>query len=75
MKLIAITLPCFFEGEAEAIRLLMEDGLDLLHLRKPEGKEEDFRRLLSALPQQCRARMVLHDVFPLRGNMVCGEST
>lgn len=65
MKLIAITLPGFFNGEAEAIRLLMKEGLDLLHLRKPEGKEEEFRRLLSALPEECRARVVLHDAFQL----------
>lgn len=67
MKLIALTLPCFFEGEAEAIRLLIEDGLELLHLRKPGGKDNQFRQLLSSLPEECRTRMVLHDAFPLAG--------
>lgn len=65
MKLIALTLPSFFEDEVEAIQLLIDNGLDLLHLRKPAGKEEDFRRLLSALPENCRQRIVLHDAFHL----------
>ena len=35
MKLVGITRPTFFKGEADAITLLLEGGLDLLHIRKP----------------------------------------
>lgn len=35
MKLITITQPAFFEGEAEAITSLFDAGLEILHLRNP----------------------------------------
>ena len=35
MKLIVITTPQFFEGEAEAVTSLFQNGLEMLHLRKP----------------------------------------
>ena len=35
MKLITITVPDFFEGEADAITSLFDAGLEILHLRKP----------------------------------------
>ena len=33
MKLITITMPDFFEGEADAIASLFDAGLEILHLR------------------------------------------
>ena len=35
MKLIAITKPYFYEGEAAVIRRLLESGFDFIQLRKP----------------------------------------
>lgn len=35
MKLIVITTPQFFEGEAAAVTSLFQNGLEILHLRKP----------------------------------------
>ena len=39
MKLIVITTPQFFEGEAEAVTSLFQNGLEMLHLRKPGAGE------------------------------------
>ena len=49
MKLITITQPAFFEGEAEAITSLFEAGLEILHLRKPGASYEDMEQLLNRL--------------------------
>ena len=36
MKLIVVTTPTFFVEEDKIITALFEEGLDILHLRKPE---------------------------------------
>ena len=36
MKLIVVTAPTFFVEEDKIITALFEEGLDILHLRKPE---------------------------------------
>ena len=42
MKLIVITTPQFFEGEAEAVTSLFQNGLEILHLRKPGASAEEM---------------------------------
>lgn len=66
MKLIVITKPEFFVVEHLLIRELFNEGLDILHLRKPEGDIALFERLLSLLPDYCRERIVTHDNFELK---------
>lgn len=65
MKLIVISTPYFFEGEAALIWLLMEAGLELFHLRKPGTSLNKTRRLLNAIPSYYHDRIVLHDAFHL----------
>ncbi|WP_106827712.1 thiamine phosphate synthase [Parabacteroides pacaensis] len=65
MKLIVISTPHFFNGEADVIFSLMEEGLEIFHLRKPEGKEEELRQLLKQIPDRYHNRIVLHDAFNL----------
>ena len=36
MKLIVVTAPTFFVEEDKIITALFEEGLDILHLRKPD---------------------------------------
>lgn len=73
MKLIVITRPDLFAGEADALRLLFEAGLETLHLRKPGAAQDDVEQLLKALPAPCLERIVIHghhDLalrYPLRG--------
>lgn len=64
-QLIVISTPRFFQGEVPAVIGLMEAGLSLFHLRKPEGAEKEFRDFLRAVPQQFHCRIVLHDAFHL----------
>lgn len=66
MKIIAITLPHFFPGEASAINALFAGGsIDLLHLRKPGSSVDDCRHLLDAVAQEWLPRIVVNDHFQL----------
>jgi len=67
MKLIVITRPDLFDGEAEWITALMRAGLPTLHLRKPDAPVEAMRRLLRTVPAEFHDRIVLHDNFSLGG--------
>ena len=65
MKLIVVTQPYFFAGEAARIEALFRAGLELLHLRKPASSAEECGALLEQLPPFCRGRIVTHDHFGL----------
>ena len=65
MKLIVVTQPFFFAGEAARIEALFRAGLELLHLRKPASSAEECGALLEQLPPFCRGRIVTHDHFGL----------
>lgn len=65
MKWIIITSPEFLSGEATFISKLFSQGLDLLHLRKPEASLEAYKQLLLQIPEQWHSRIVLHDHFEL----------
>ena len=65
-KLIYITTPNFWKGEAEAIVSLMEHSDNfVLHLRKPEALESDIVALLESIPKVFYPRIVLHSCFHL----------
>ncbi|MEG1659472.1 MAG: thiamine phosphate synthase, partial [Bacteroides sp.] len=66
MKLIVITSPTFFIEENQIITALFEEGLDILHLRKPETPAMYSERLLSLIPQKYHRRIVTHDHFYLQ---------
>ena len=65
MKWITITSPEFLSGEATFIGKLFSQGLDLLHLRKPEASLEAYKQLLLQIPEQWHSRIVLHEHFEL----------
>ena len=65
MRLIVITTPQLFDGEASAITALLEAGLDTLHLRKPQASEAELDGLLRQIPPTYYGRIVTHDHFPL----------
>ena len=65
MKWIIITSPDFISGEATFIGKLFLQGLDLLHLRKPEASLEACKRLLLQIPKHWYSRIVLHEHFDL----------
>ena len=51
-RLTIITLPAFFEEEAECIGRLFEAGLESLHLRKPGCSETEIRDLIETIAPQ-----------------------
>lgn len=66
MKLIAITTPTFFVEEDKIITALFEEGLDILHLRKPETSPMFSERLLTLIPEKYHSRIVTHEHFYLK---------
>ena len=73
MKLIAVTTEKFFDRETEGVTALFKEGLERLHLRKPEATEAETANWLTAIPAAFHSRIVLHDhfklatIFPLGG--------
>ena len=65
MRWITITSPEFLSGEAIFIDKLFLQGLDLLHIRKPDAPLEAYKRLLLQIPKQWYSRIVLHEHFDL----------
>ncbi|WP_281643804.1 thiamine phosphate synthase [Bacteroides zoogleoformans] len=65
MKLIVITHPRFFEGETAIITALFENGLEILHLRKPEASAGELEFFLRQFPEKYRSRIVTHEHFKL----------
>lgn len=64
MKLIAMTLPRFVEGEASRITsLLCEEGYWRVHIRKPGALPEQIASLIEAIPAELYPRLSLHDCF------------
>lgn len=66
MKLIVITTPNFFVEENQIITALFEEGLDILHLRKPNTQQVYSERLLTLIPEQYHKKIVTHDHFYLK---------
>lgn len=65
MKLILITLPHFFDGEAETLTGLFRSGLETLHIRKPGASVQEMEQLLRRLPTEYLPRIVTHEHFQL----------
>ena len=65
MRIIVITPPEFVAHEAETIARLLSHGIWAVHLRKPDSDEAAMRRLIEAIPEAWRPRLVLHDHFSL----------
>lgn len=66
MKLILMTTPYFFVEEHQILNALFDEGLELLHLRKPDTEPVYSERLLSLIDESYRKRIVVHDHFYLK---------
>ena len=64
-KLVVITHAAMLPGEAAIIQQLFEDGLEVLHLRKPEAGEQAVRQLIEAIPAVYHDRIAMHGFFHL----------
>ena len=65
MKWIVITSPDFLSGEASSIGLLLQNGVDSVHVRKPFSDKIDVQKLLEEIPSKFHRAIVLHDHFEL----------
>lgn len=65
MKLIVVTRPSFFSEEELILSSLFEEGLDILHLRKPDTPPSYSERLLTLIPERYHKHIVLHDHYYL----------
>jgi thiamine-phosphate pyrophosphorylase len=65
MKVIVITSEKFLEKEEQALNMLFESGLEILHLRKPGSEKTEFEDLLRKISEQYHSRIVIHDHFSL----------
>jgi len=65
MKLIVITTETIFEGEAEAVNLLFENGLETLHLRKPSVSRQETTVFIKKIRGEFHSGIVLHDHYDL----------
>ena len=65
MKLIAVTSEEFSNGEPDAINMLFENGLDILHFRKPYASYDETERFIEKIDAAFHRRVVLHDNYEL----------
>lgn len=65
MKLFVITRPDWFPDEVDTILSLFHEGLETLHLRKPDASEAEVESFLRSLPRAYLSRIVLHQHFRL----------
>ena len=66
MKLILMTTPNFFIEEHQILTALFDEGLDILHIRKPHTEPVYSERLLSLIPEEYRKRIMVHDHYYLK---------
>lgn len=66
MKLVVMTQPTFFVEEHSILTTLFDAGMDNLHLYKPNSAPVYAERLLSLLPDDCYAKITVHDHYYLK---------
>lgn len=59
--MIVITNPFSIENEFQIIHQLFEEGLGLLHVRKPAHSENEMRSFLSKIDDKFYSKLVLHE--------------
>ncbi|MCL1942057.1 MAG: thiamine phosphate synthase [Candidatus Azobacteroides sp.] len=65
MKLIVVSPEVFLKDESSVLNRLFEEGLEILHVRKPGSKKADVEKLLQKIDPEYHSRIVLHDHFSL----------
>ncbi|MBP3251590.1 MAG: thiamine phosphate synthase [Prevotella sp.] len=66
MKLIIMTKATFFVEEDKILTTLFEEGLENLHLYKPNSEPVYSERLLTLLPDDYYKKITVHDHFYLK---------
>ena len=71
-KLIVITSPYFFKGEDSILSHLFDEGMQHLHLRKPDSEANELRKLLDRIPDIYYPKVVLARFFKAYPKKVMG---
>ena len=66
MKIVVATPPFFFVEENTILQTLFEEGLDMLHIRKPDSEPIFCERLLTLMPNKWYHRIIVNDHFYLQ---------
>lgn len=69
---IAITPEYISDAEPEYVRLLADEGWDMIHLRHPAASLNEMRRLIEAIPQKYHCKLKLHGHFELTNHFNLG---
>lgn len=67
MKLFLITQPFFFDGETALVNTMFSNGLETLHLRKPNATAAQLECFLLGIASEWLCRIVVHSHFELVG--------
>lgn len=66
MKLVIQTQPSFFVEEDKILSALFDEGMDILHIHKPESEPIYAERLLSLLPNDSYEKIRVHEHYYLK---------
>ena len=66
MKLIIMTQPTFFVEEDKILTALFDEGMDMLHINKPDSEPLYAERLLSLLPSNSYEKISVHQHYYLK---------
>lgn len=58
--LIVLTSDQTVEHEIHLIHQLFQEGLEILHIRKPDYLEEDLRQFIQKIDSKCHSKLVIH---------------
>lgn len=65
MKLIVITATDTLHKETDTVNKLFEQGLQRLHIRKPQFTADELQQYIDAIERQYHKHLVLHNHFEL----------
>lgn len=66
MKLVIMTRPTFFVEEDKILVSLFDEGMENLHINKPESSPLYTERLLSLIPEEYYKKITVHQHFYLK---------
>jgi len=69
MKPIVICYPTHLDNETAAINALFENGLEILHVRKPSFKEDEMRQWIESIESKYHKQMTIHSHLSLVDKM------
>jgi thiamine-phosphate pyrophosphorylase len=67
--MIVLSNPIAVAHEIKIINSLFKEGLELLHIRKPDFNESDMKQFVTAIGLECNNRIVLHSHHQLAAEL------